>query len=542
METRGQVYLLLCLYYLDTDTRDWIRIVSAQPLDYFYFIHICTRPLLAGILVSSVPVIYGYCRNTKKNTMTRHEQYANLRTKRSFSKKRNSLSSSTSGVDSGYNSSASNSTSPTTTEPPSVEDCQEEGRLSIDNPSIRSIVSESSLATDTTSATSQSKKRPHRAKKNLSPRQPDLVYSCPRPLAFPFHNDGHFLPVAEADPRDVARISPARPLPSIRSTRSYSTLSPIDVQSTHRSTRAPSFENQSLRHSTDGDSTMQRPASLLSTVQRGTVNSLRSFFQLASSPTTSEFSMQSERLPRLEVKRGTVQSLRELFSKHTSGPLPSPTNISSFGNTTPVHTSSPSQEASSSSLPLLKKTSTRIKEFFSFRSSRSPTAAEPIKAMPQPAPSPDTRGSIFAARHFWGGRTDTRKPITITTTVPPPSSSTCNTPEYPKVPTTPPTAHKETKAKTLTSEIKKMSSKVFSFAQKTSPSLHEEAPLPRRSFFSSFQRSKVTPTDHESAKQKSATAPQQQTETTQQQTSTVGRMWKSFKSIVGKKSSRVGVV
>ncbi|CAO3691920.1 unnamed protein product [Rhizopus stolonifer] len=143
---------------------------------------------------------------------------------------------------------------------------------------------------------------PRRKKRVQNNRTPDLVYSCPRPLAFPFHNDDHFLPIAEADPRDVARVSPSV-------NRAYS------IQS-----------KDSIR---DTESSYSRHSSILSSIQQGTVSTIRSLFQLPNSITSSlQFTQPTttanhkyQPLERIEIKQGTVQSLKDFFSPRQEAPL-----------------------------------------------------------------------------------------------------------------------------------------------------------------------------------------------------------------------------
>ncbi|KAL0078071.1 hypothetical protein J3Q64DRAFT_1825070 [Phycomyces blakesleeanus] len=497
------------------------------------------------------------------SSSSRHEQYASMRSKRLHSKSHHSLSSNTSGVDSGYTSSASGTPSPTTSE------AHTEGHISrpsIDSPpSILSIVTESSLATDTTSATSPKKKLNRPKKAALPPRHPDLVYSCPRPLAFPFHNDGHFLPVAEADPRDVARITPSRALPSIKSGKASTIVSaPFDHQSSFGSIH---YEVNDSR--IDTASISSRSASILSSVQRGTVRSLRSLFQI---PSTNEHECTThpDRLPRLEIKRGTVQTLRDLFVKRQTTPV-----TPSYPHQDVHHATSKtpfvSQPGFSSSATTQSSNSTsasrRFKDLFNFRSSQKMTNPKPqtqaqaqtqtqTQTQTTPSKPPVSRSSAFAARNFWVGRTDNERSSKKTASVAPLPTTPHN---YPKVPTTPPTANRPIEVqvpkqkKTIKSEIKKLFSRKESPAPvpapteaqiKPSVALPEAVatPAPRRSFFPTLKRdNSVAPRPQEPVKPKQVTAEPVQPQPTQAPL-TVGRMWKSFKKLIGKKSSRVGVI
>jgi hypothetical protein len=141
------------------------------------------------------------------------------------------------------------------------------------------------------------------------PRQPDLVYSCPRPLAFPFHNDDQFLPIAEADPRDVAKVSPSHRAHSLsRSTCSTSVKQKIlnfDRYGTYKSTQSQPFSYNS-ENSKSG----------------GTVRSLRSIFQIPEATALSNHKVHPvppeehhHPLKKLEIKKGTVQSIKDMFTR-----------------------------------------------------------------------------------------------------------------------------------------------------------------------------------------------------------------------------------
>ncbi|KAI9007490.1 hypothetical protein CLU79DRAFT_723582 [Phycomyces nitens] len=106
-------------------------------------------------------------------------------------------------------------------------------------------------------------------------RTPDLVYSCPRPIAFPFHNDCHFLPVAEADPRDVARLSPPS-RHSISLQLPDPTKSPYTSTIDHQSTYQSLWSRASSR-SDPPEEDAKCHSSTPNSVQRGTVRSLRPF-------------------------------------------------------------------------------------------------------------------------------------------------------------------------------------------------------------------------------------------------------------------------
>ncbi|KAI7860533.1 hypothetical protein BDC45DRAFT_494656 [Circinella umbellata] len=311
----------------------------------------------------------------------RHEQYAALRSaarsvdankKNDSKKKRSSLSSNTSGADSGYTSSTSSSPNGTQPSPISLRAAAEETTAihsqqhksqPLSPSSLNNIDNTNNIAIDdsreggTSTPTKKPKKKSSRTKNQLQQqqqqqRQPDLVYSCPRPLAFPFHNDAHFLPVAEADPRDVARVAPPNPSSSRRQSAASSKASSLASNSQfdqhsayryHRSLRSKSSSiHSSTRPSTDDftdtetlRSQRTTSSSIISSMHRGTVRSLRSLFQIPTPhhhpppppsspmpPPISSTTFQQERSPSVsssrppsaEIKRGTVRSIREIFS------------------------------------------------------------------------------------------------------------------------------------------------------------------------------------------------------------------------------------
>ncbi|ORE18624.1 hypothetical protein BCV71DRAFT_214866 [Rhizopus microsporus] len=382
----------------------------------------------------------------------RYEQYlirSKQDSKHTLHKKRSSLESEISaGADSGYTSS---SFTPT---------C--------------SIVSTPTTISTSTITTTDENKKPHitgppkkKKRYHQTPRQPDLVYSCPRPLAFPFHNDDHFLPIAEADPRDVVRVSP----PSINRASSIQSKSTTSIS----------------RH--DADSSYSRRSSVLSSIQRGTVRSIRSLFQLPDSlsnlsqrTTQTSIITTDPPLERLEIKKGTVQSLKDFFSKRQPASLKKNSNSSSSSCT------------KLSSNPSSKKSFT-------------------------------SRASEFASRAFW------KKPAEFTT----PCSA-----KQPNVSTTPrvdrPAAQKPLpeppKKKTIKSEVKKISARVISSFRPTPKA--DKIDKPSKPSLFSFKKN-----NDELLKKK----PSDATTTIPEEPSKVGKLWKSFKNLMtGKKSSRVGVL
>ncbi|KAF7730557.1 hypothetical protein EC973_001938 [Apophysomyces ossiformis] len=431
---------------------------------------------------------------------SRYERYEVLRRNRvNSTKKKPSFSSTTSGVDSGYNSSTS--TSPTT----------EHASSAAETTSSSSIISEPTESITADSVTTLSppppkKKSSNRTKQHQPPRNPDLVYSCPRPLAFPFHNDCHFLPVAEADPRDVVRMHGT---PSVASSKASSTTFEQD-SACHsiRSTQSPSVRSRS-ESTTSG-------ATLLSSVQGGTVQSLRSLFSSASK---SDSAAPSERLPSLEIRKGTVQSLRELFNGETSPSSSTPTSSNetrSFVDASKAYISaklgfsganntSSSSASTSSSLSISSSAYRAVRNFFR-RNSKAESINETTPLLPK-----DSKSSFFSSPRSWFGRKHT--------TSDPHAESLPD--QLPQPGVTPPPSHTS-----LTSAIRGLfKSKKSDTTDPCNPSTSR-----RRSFFS-FGRSK---SDSESKKN---------TPSSSNNSSTVSRWWSGFKNIMGgKKTSRVDVL
>lgn len=503
----------------------------------------------------------------------RHEQYSALKSnphKKEKKKKRSSLSSNASGVDSGYTSSTSSSPkngqpspisqrmaddntqtpAPTPSQPqlsqPQPSQPQPQPHISQPQQTIHKTRSRGSSmaeshrsgATDSTATTTASGKRPKKKKsknKDLQ-REPDLVYSCPRPLAFPFHNDAHFLPVAEADPRDVARVTPQ---PSRRAS---------SVQSSKASTTSSSYyynPRASLKSSVHGetDTIHSRRSSILSSMQRGTVRSLRSLFQLPhhdlppppayqhySPPPSNE--PQHKRLPRLDIAKGTVSSLRHIFAKHPEPPPPPTRMPPAVAATSGVPKRAPSRPPSVQldlPPPPPKKKPSKFASFFA----KPKPAGDLLEAMPKP---PTTPPSYSTASHKKSPLSSLKKmfarsdPKHTSSSHASASHNSASPPPY--SPTPPPPSPP-------------LSASTASPAQVPSPA---PAP-PRKSFFASFRRSSskpprtsVPPPDQK--KKPSADATQQQDEAAaSSEPSVVRRIWKSFKRIVsGSKTSRVGVL
>ncbi|KAI8373314.1 hypothetical protein BD560DRAFT_369053 [Blakeslea trispora] len=401
------------------------------------------------------------------SSSSRHEQYLirSNSSKATLHKKRSSLESENSGADSGYTSSSSSSPT-TTTAPPLV---------AVTIPSTENfsnqVIQEANINPQ-----------------HQSNRQPDLVYSCPRPLAFPFHNDDHFLPIAEADPRDVARVSPSL-------------------------NRTSSFQSSSKTSSVDGASAYSQQSSILSTIQRGTVRSIRSFFQLPDSLSRvdtrqTNYSTQSSQtgLPRLEIKQGTVQSIKSMFSLKRS-------NLQSQRVTSTLQ---PKQQQKGRSLPKSQPQPQQPQQPKQKQASATTLSSVQEQLKSKPEGYFASRATKFASRALWMPKTPQEaSSVTQSSVVKP----------LPK-PTPQPTEQEIPQKKTLKSEVKKISARI--------------------SIFSAFRRSdksSSTLVDDSKKKIKSTETNEDVMSPPPTTTTTVGKMWKSFKNLVtGKKSSRVGVL
>ncbi|KAI8087961.1 uncharacterized protein B0P05DRAFT_530895 [Gilbertella persicaria] len=475
------------------------------------------------------------------SSSSRHEQYI-VRTKATLHKKRSSLESENSGADSGYTSSSS---TPSTNTNHVVTES--------DNLNKTSSITDTVTSSTSTIVTTPKKKKP---KKHQSPRQPDLVYSCPRPLAFPFHNDDHFLPIAEADPRDVARVSP-----SLNRSSSLQSSSKTSVGSTRMYDNSQySASSHRSAKSLDGVSAYSQQSSILSTIQRGTVRSIRSLFQLPDSLSNSLSRVQSNQtayssqsLQRLEIKKGTVQSIKDMFSLKRSNlqkPLAQSRQLpqGKVGATIGQFESSATLAKSNESMmttPLKQKQGSHV----TLVSSSSPSL---VKQEPKPKTSFTSRATKFASRALWKSAPKTPQEAPSVTK----SSSAKPLPKTPTEARTEPT-----KKTTLKSEVKKISARMFAlpktWTKKPSvipqppptsasppPPIDKTPKIPKKSLFSSFKKSYPST---EVDKNKKATAATTTTTTEADEvpptTTTVGKMWKSFKNLVtGKKSSRVGVL
>lgn len=437
----------------------------------------------------------------------RHEQYIRSTisnsSKATLHKKRSSLESE--GADSGYNSSSS-ITSPTTDE----EDPKHHvttTSTAANNTAASVISSTISTIDDTTFYLQQQKKKSKSSIKHQPPRQPDLVYSCPRPLAFPFHNDDHFLPIAEADPRDVARVSP---------------LSSSSLLNRSASLNSASSSTRLLKK--DTDSSYSRHSSILSSIQRGTVRSLRSLFQLpdtSTSNTTSNNNLYEHSHQKLEIKQGTVQSIKNMF-KRTSITIPRT-------NSTP--TSSP---------PVPPKKGLVSKAISQFESKQKTTQHPPTMGLKvNVTPSSNNRKSTLTQRaKDLKSKLFNKSPIQQQTTT---SITALPKPEN------------KTKAK-----LKNLSQKVFNWKPATAPTPTEtntidssSLPKPKKSIFASFKSSNTQDDNKKSffsfKKTPKETPKKPSVEESEEQppkeTTTVKKMWKGFKNLVtGKKSSRIGIM
>ncbi|KAG1456575.1 hypothetical protein G6F56_006798 [Rhizopus delemar] len=352
------------------------------------------------------------------------------------------------------------------------------------------------------------KKRHHQ-----SLRPPDLVYSCPRPLAFPFHNDDHFLPVAEADPRDVARVTPSL------IDRSNSIQSKISTQY-------------------DADSSFSRQSSILSSIQRGTVRSIRSIFQLPNSlsnisqsaqKSTGTYSTPQPSLERLEIKKGTVQSLKALFSSQQH----------QQEQTVPKPVSPLCTKRGQVGTALGQSEANRHADYSRAQNTKTLSCTD-ISNSASTKKSLSSRASELAKRAFWKKSPLTSIKQTSTTSFKasntvPISPATKPLPKQPTVQKPP----SEQPRKTLKSEVKKLSARVLSSLRpskdniRASPSKKKDDKLP-----SDKKDDKKTSKKEDDKKNSN-----ESDDTLPEEPSKVGKLWKSFKNLMArKKSSRVGVL
>ncbi|KAF7721468.1 hypothetical protein EC973_004647 [Apophysomyces ossiformis] len=424
------------------------------------------------------------------NSGYRQEQYASLR---SSSSRRSKPSSEkrvpSTSSDSGY---ASSAISTTTTTPIS-----------------------SSSSTSTSSSSSPVSSRGRRQQKT------DVVYSCPRPLAFPFHNDCHFLPVAEADPRDIARISPpARRLSSLTTDSSQS-------------------DNQSIQ--SRNEPCVLRPTS----VRRSTVSS---------------HDGEEERLLGTGIKKGTVRTLRQLFNKPSGSTGPSKKAIPSSSSSSPAPSPPISAKFTgfsmtpiASRLGISRASNTKPSPFavaFSIRRPASPETENRKGTRPQttakndgalrsdssshhdtPAVAParsskmtmlpktGTTQKLLAAFAFWDSSVQkTRKnqpPVIVNT----------RSEQTESVPLVQP--WKSTSWRSFKSEAKEFKSNLILRIQPSTRQPHQKKP--DSTFYTPIE-SKKKPGDEPVSQRK-------------QEPTIVGRWWNHLKTVVvGNKTSRVGVM
>jgi hypothetical protein len=530
------------------------------------------------------------------SSSSRHEQYLirSSPSKATLHKKRSSLESE--GADSGYTSSSSTpSGSPTTNstihhvinnqnKEETNDDEEEDDNISTTN---QTTITATTTTTTTTTATKDATQKKKKSKRHQPPRQPDLVYSCPRPLAFPFHNDDHFLPIAEADPRDVARVSPSlnrssslqSSKTSIGSTRMYDSGASYQYNS-----------NSSSRRALDAESSYSHQSSILSTIQRGTVRSIRSLFQLPDSlgnnglsrvqtnntshttyssntrhttDTTSTATSTITQQPRLEIKKGTVQSIKDMFSMKRSSlrvtqSTPSPRQQKGFvGATIGQYESSSSYSRANINAATASKNSNKKQTPSTFK----PVAVNVTKPdSSSKSKSFTSRATQFASRALWRSSRPSESSTVDSLLKNAPSPATK---PLPKTPTPVQQPQPQQKPKTIKSEVKKLSARMFAFgrsssndnvplspprttaAATTTNEAPQAPPKAKRSIFSSFRRSDISASVSVNNKKKTATSAASETmdELPAPATTTVGKMWKSFKNLVtGKKSSRVGIL
>ncbi|ORX46987.1 hypothetical protein DM01DRAFT_1144918 [Hesseltinella vesiculosa] len=475
-----------------------------------------------------------------------------------------SPSSSSGSADSGYHS------------PPINEKSQ---RMSIESDALSTTSSiTDSITTHTTfdsndqaKKTGKKKKR-HRKKRYLDqpPREPDYVYSCPRPLAFPFHNDSHFLPVAEADPRDVARIAPPRRVPSMESTRGSS----IESNSTyaHSYTSSRNSTASSIGSSTSIRSNMERSSSSISltSLHSNTVRSLRSLF--SQDTNVNKGSISSLTSNRLEApKLGKLSSLQKLFSRST---LPE-TSPSIPGTSQPAHSTMLDRSQNIITTP----TAMTTEDLTALNTHRNRLSGDKTKTLffgkRRPTTKPQTTSSTSSTLfHAFWPKPSSKLPSKMTSAS---ASPLPNLQDLPSPPAAPPKPSSWSRTQSpllprpkpsISASLKKFFSPSSSRKQtpqqpglasqdsaesppvSSSPSTldtNEPPKTPRKTFFSAFRRSpRVTPQpppkddmDKMNTKLDSTT----QTENMPPATTAVVRIWKSFKRLVtGKKPSRVGVL
>lgn len=476
------------------------------------------------------------------SSSSRHEQYLvrPSHSKATLSKKRSSLESEISGADSGYTSSSS---TPSSGSPISPTHHVTRKNINFNEPNDDYTTTASTASIITKNSIEPIKKK--KSKKHQPPRQPDLVYSCPRPLAFPFHNDDHFLPIAEADPRDVARISP-----SLNRSSSLQS-SKASVGSTRM---YESYQYSTSNKAVDTESSYSQQSSILSTIQRGTVRSIRSLFQLPDSLSnkgglsrvqtnnTSHTSYSSStrrtadthnntspnqnhpQLERLEIKKGTVQSIKDMFSKKRASFQTQPVAQQTSRQQKGYVGATIGQFESSSSNYSRANISAAAKKKVQSPATFKPVACNVTKPEQSRSKTSFTsRATEFANRTIWKPKAN--PDITLATKPLP----------------------KDPSQKTLKSEVKKLSARMFALP-KTWRSNDEgnvslpvnEAPAKQKRSLFSFKRSDIS--DSAAAK-KSPTVSEQTADVPPPPATTVRKMWKSFKSLVtGKKSSRVGVL
>ncbi|KAI8642538.1 hypothetical protein BD408DRAFT_416399 [Parasitella parasitica] len=496
------------------------------------------------------------------SSSSRHEQYLfrSNTSKATLHKKRSSLESENSGADSGYTSSSSTPSALTSPSTAATSTANVSEIASITNKHV-TPPNHDLIATAPTATVKKKKSKRHQP-----PRQPDLVYSCPRPLAFPFHNDDHFLPIAEADPRDVARVSP-----SLNRSSSLQS-SKTSIGST------PMYENYSYAGSNsqkglDSESSYSRQSSIFSTIQRGTVRSIRSLFQLSESHSTGDLnrvqtnnttktnysgsaSTSNPPLQKLVIKKGTVQSIKDMFTLKRNNiqaqRVPQQQQQPSLKQQNGRISAAIGQFESSSSTINYSRAS--IAASASRKGSSKSLAATKISITPptpSPSPSPSrskslkSRAAEFASRTIWKPKAQE------------PSLAANATPATKPLPKNP--AGK----KTLKSEVKKISARVMALPKKwasatpsaaatAAPSSSPSQPVPgpnandtsksKRSLFASLRRSDVS-ASVENGKKGVCTATRDETTPPSAPTTKVGKMWKSFKGFVtGKKPSKIGIL
>ncbi|CAO3686378.1 unnamed protein product [Umbelopsis ramanniana] len=152
-------------------------------------------------------------------------------------------------------------------------------------------------------------------------KRADEVIALPRPLAFPFHNDSYFLPVAETTHRSLSASNSCRSLATTRQRDpTMDSIKPGTVRSLKQMFQRPSNTTQanegSNSTSTEAANTTSSspppPKSVFTGIKEGTVKALQRLFITPPSPKTDSSSAQPLEKPKKTWKwwkRSKVDSL-----------------------------------------------------------------------------------------------------------------------------------------------------------------------------------------------------------------------------------------